>query len=118
MLRHEATPAVPHLLRLRAGVPDGARATAGRIARCPLDEGAPDCTRNTQPPLQVHRYNTSTYVLRQHPCATYEAPFLYLLVGRNRALLIDSGAVADARAMPLADTVMGRCPTSAAPNCR
>ena len=74
------------------------------------NEGAPDCTRNTQPPLQVHRYNASTYVLRQNPCATYEAPFLYLLVGRNRALLIDSGAVADARTMPLANTVMGLLP--------
>ena len=74
------------------------------------NEGAPDCTRNTQPPLQVHRYNASTYVLRQNPCATYEAPFLYLLIGTNRALLIDSGAVADARTMPLANTVMGLLP--------
>ena len=74
------------------------------------NEGAQDCTRNTQPPLQVHRYNASTYVLRQNPCATYEAPFMYLLVGSNRALLIDSGAVADARVMPLADTVMGLLP--------
>lgn len=71
------------------------------------NEGAPDCTRTTQPPLQVHRYNAGTYVLRQNPCATYEAPFLYLLIGTRRALLIDSGAVADAKAMPLADTVMG-----------
>lgn len=74
------------------------------------NEGAPDCTRTTQPPLQVHRYNAGTYVLRQNPCATYEAPFLYLLVGTRRALLIDSGAVADAKAMPLADTVMALLP--------
>ncbi len=74
------------------------------------NEGAPDCTRSTQPPLQVHRYNASTYVLRENPCATYEAPFLYLLIGTNKALLIDSGAVADAKVMPLADTVMDLLP--------
>lgn len=74
------------------------------------NEGASDCTRSSQPPLQVHRYNAGTYVLRQNPCATYEAPFLYLLIGTRAALLIDSGAVADARAMPLADTVMDLLP--------
>ena len=74
------------------------------------NEGARDCTRNTQPPLQVHRYNANTYVLRQNPCATYEAPFLYLLIGTHRALLIDSGAVAEVRMMPLANTVMGLLP--------
>src|SRR5262245_34187172 len=28
------------------------------------NEGAPDCTRSTQPPLQVHRYDANTYLLR------------------------------------------------------
>jgi len=74
------------------------------------NEGASDCTRSTQPALQVHRYNANTYVLRQNPCATYEAPFMYLLVGTRKALLIDSGAVADAGAMPLATTVMSLLP--------
>ncbi|HJW44882.1 MAG TPA: MBL fold metallo-hydrolase [Lysobacter sp.] len=74
------------------------------------NEGAPDCTGSTQPPLQVHRYNANTYVLRENPCATYEAPFLYLLIGTSKALLIDSGAVADAKVMPLADTVMDLLP--------
>jgi hypothetical protein len=40
------------------------------------NEGALDCTHNPQPPLQVHRYNANMVVLRQNPCATYEAPFL------------------------------------------
>jgi glyoxylase-like metal-dependent hydrolase (beta-lactamase superfamily II) len=35
---------------------------------------------------------------------------MYLLVGDSRALLIDTGAVADAKAMPLAKTVMGLLP--------
>ena len=74
------------------------------------NEGMRDCSHNTQPSLQVHRYNANTYVLRQNPCATYEAPFLYLLIGTRRALLIDSGAVADASTMPLANTVIGLLP--------
>jgi len=53
--------------------------------------------------------NTPTF-LRETPCATTEAPFIYLLVGSHRALLIDTGDVADAKQMPLAQTVMGLLP--------
>jgi hydroxyacylglutathione hydrolase len=69
------------------------------------NSGAADCRKHPPPPLQVHRYNERTFILRENPCATYEAPFLYLLQGTTRALLIDTGAVADAREMPLAQTV-------------
>jgi len=72
--------------------------------------GSEDCVKNPQPAIQVHRYNSQTFILRQNPCATYEAPFLYLLVGKNRALLIDTGAVADAKAMPLAENVISLLP--------
>jgi glyoxylase-like metal-dependent hydrolase (beta-lactamase superfamily II) len=40
----------------------------------------------------------------------YEAPFIYLLVGKTKALLIDTGAVADAKTMPLAQTVISLLP--------
>ena len=70
------------------------------------NEGSKDCIKNPQPPLQVHRYNAQTFILRQSLCATYEAPFIYLLIGKNKALLIDTGAVADAKTMPLAQTVI------------
>ena len=70
------------------------------------NEGAPDCSRNTQPPLQVHTYNASTYIIRENPCVTFEAPFMYLLIGSQRALLIDSGDVSDPQKAPLAATVM------------
>ena len=69
------------------------------------NEGSKDCIKNPQPPIQVHRYNAETFILRENLCATYEAPFIYLLIGKNRALLIDTGAVADAKTMPLAETV-------------
>ena len=68
--------------------------------------GSEDCSKNPQPPIQVHRYNAETFILRENLCATYEAPFIYLLIGKDKALLIDTGAVANAKAMPLAETVM------------
>src|SRR5215469_13112972 len=46
-------------------------------------EGAGDCQKNPPPPLQVHRYNAQTFILRESLCATYEGPFLYLLMGRS-----------------------------------
>ena len=70
------------------------------------NEGSEDCVKNPQPPIQVHRYNAQTFILRESLCATYEAPFIYLLIGKTKALLIDTGAVADAKIMPLAQTVI------------
>lgn len=73
-------------------------------------EGAQDCAASPQLPLQVHRHDESTVILRQNPCASFEANFLYLLIGQERALLIDSGAIADPAWMPLAATVMELLP--------
>lgn len=78
------------------------------------NDGSSDCSRNPQPPIQVHRYNASTFILRENLCATYEAPFIYLLIGKNKALLIDTGAVTDAKTMPLAQTVMSLLATEGA----
>jgi hydroxyacylglutathione hydrolase len=86
---------------------------ADPVAR-PIDihwnQGAADCKKTPQPPLQVYPYDAQTYILRESPCATFEAPFMYLLVGTDKALLIDTGDVADAAAAPLADTVMKLLP--------
>lgn len=68
--------------------------------------GAADCALAPQEPLQVHTYEPQTFILRQSPCADFEANFLYLLVGSHKALLIDTGAVADPKQMPLARTVL------------
>jgi glyoxylase-like metal-dependent hydrolase (beta-lactamase superfamily II) len=74
------------------------------------NEGAADCATTQQPPIQVHPYNSQTFILRENLCATAEAPFLYLLVGSTKALLIDTGDVADPKQMPLAQTVMSLLP--------
>ena len=41
--------------------------------------------------VHVVQLGDKTFCLRQDKCATFEAPFLYLLVGSERCLLIDSG---------------------------
>jgi hydroxyacylglutathione hydrolase len=74
------------------------------------NEGAPDCTATPQDPLQVHAYEPQTFILRQSPCASFEANFLYLLIGSDKALLIDTGAGADPKKMPLAKTILELLP--------
>lgn len=44
------------------------------------------------PKIQVHAYDPHSYVLRQSKAVSYEAPFLFLLFGNDRALLLDTGA--------------------------
>ena len=68
--------------------------------------GAQDCAAASEPPLQVHAYDAQTYILRQSLCASFEGDFIYLLVGSQKALLIDTGAIADAGKMPLAKTIL------------
>ena len=45
------------------------------------DEGKASCAGNSAPPIQVHPYNARTFVLRENLCLTFEAPFMYLLLG-------------------------------------
>jgi glyoxylase-like metal-dependent hydrolase (beta-lactamase superfamily II) len=44
------------------------------------------------PQLLVHAYNDGFFILRQAACTNFEKPFLYLLFGQERALLLDTGA--------------------------
>jgi hydroxyacylglutathione hydrolase len=62
---------------------------------------------STDPAIQVHRYDEHTVILRQSKAVHYEAPFLFLLFGNDRALLLDTGATADPAAFPLRSTVDG-----------
>src|SRR6202046_2198671 len=74
------------------------------------NEGSADCAKNPQPPLQVHQYNARTFILRENLCTTFEAPFMYLLIGSTKALLIDTGDIEDSKVVPLAETVMHLLP--------
>ena len=84
---------------------------AGTSMDVPWRSGAADCSVNPPPPLQVHRYDEHTYILRESLCTTYEAPFMYLLIGDAKALLIDTGDVTQAQKVPLASTVMSLLPS-------
>src|SRR5579859_6871269 len=89
--------------------------TRAAIAEAPQfdahwDPGAQDCAAAKHPSLEVYRYDARTYILREDLCSTWEAPFMYLLVGDRQALLIDTGDVADPKLMPLADTVLSLLP--------
>src|SRR2546429_10010413 len=52
--------------------------------------GGPNCIE--VPSWQIHQYNEDFYILRESGCTNYEKPFLYLLFGKDRALLEDTGA--------------------------
>lgn len=69
--------------------------------------GTPPHSASRDPPIQVHEYEERTFVLRQSKDLSFEAPFLYLLLGDQRALLLDTGATSDPRTFPLRTTVDG-----------
>ena len=50
----------------------------------------PDCPGGS--PFVAHDYNATFIILRQSGCTNFEKPFLYLLLGANQALLVDTGA--------------------------
>lgn len=51
-----------------------------------------DGTLPEEPATQVQRLDDDTFVIRQSIKTNFEAPFLYLLFGRDKALLVDTGA--------------------------
>ena len=67
-------------------------AAAGPAAAKPLFAPWIDGTSANEPQMQVQRYDADTFVIRQSVKTNFEAPFLYLLFGKDRALLLDTGA--------------------------
>ncbi|WP_067540260.1 MBL fold metallo-hydrolase [Nocardia crassostreae] len=63
--------------------------------------GSPSAKHNTDDDIQVHAYDEHTVILRQNMAVHCEAPFLYMLFGNARAVLIDTGATAYAEFFPL-----------------
>ena len=93
------------------GFAQGAAEVGTNSIRDPFwNGGAKDCNANPQPPLEQRSLNAGTVLLREGLCSTFEAPFLYLLIGSKKALLIDTGDVTDAAQMPLAKTILGLLP--------
>ena len=67
--------------------------------------GGRSAKRPGDPKIQVHRYDEHTIILRQSKSVHYEAPFLFLLFGNDRVLLLDTGATAEPEKFPLRQTV-------------
>jgi len=51
-----------------------------------------DGTTPSEPETQVQTIDADTFVIRQSVETNFEAPFLYLIFGKERALLLDTGA--------------------------
>lgn len=93
----------------------GSDDTINFVGRAPLESletvvwnhGAPTRRRNSEPPVQIHWVDAHTVMLRQSKMLSYEAPFLYLFFGHDRAVLFDTGATRDPSAFPLRESVDG-----------
>lgn len=73
----------------QASQPNGGGVRTGSLPRSWQVSG-PDCKENPQ--FQIHEYNPDLYIFRESGCSNYEKPFLYLLFGKEKALLLDTGA--------------------------
>jgi hydroxyacylglutathione hydrolase len=67
--------------------------------------GAPARSQCTDPAIQVHRSDRHTFILRVSKAVSFEAPFIFLLFGNERAILFDTGPSADPARVPVRRTV-------------
>jgi glyoxylase-like metal-dependent hydrolase (beta-lactamase superfamily II) len=77
----------PRWLGLLLALAFSAPVNAGPLEFAPWNAGLAE-----EPAFQVQRIDGDTFVIRQSVRTNFEAPFLYLLFGHDRALLLDSGA--------------------------
>src|SRR5579859_2561978 len=67
--------------------------------------GGPECMEMQE--YYIHQYNPNFYILRQSGCTDYEKPFLYLIFGRDKAMLWDTGS-RNSRVREAVDRLMER----------
>lgn len=100
-------PVRPVVLGLAVLAAGGFGATAAHAAAPQLfAERWIDGTNGAEPATQVQALNGDTFVIRQSVKTNFEAPFVYLLFGQDKALLIDSGAQ-DGQIRQAVDRVIG-----------
>ena len=80
-------------------------AVPAELDRVQWIHGSVSPKHNKDPDLQVHRYNDHTVIMRQNKAVHYEAPFLFLLFGNERAILLDTGSTKSPDYFPLRATV-------------
>ena len=80
---------VPVIMSAQFPEPDGGTVERGVLPRAWMT-GGPKCME--VPEWQVHEYNPDFYILRQSGCTDFEKPFVYLIFGKDKALLFDTGS--------------------------
>ena len=79
----------PAFSRAQIPQPDGGSIQPG-ILPLTWPTGGPKCME--LPEWFVHEYNPQFFILRQSGCTDYEKPFVYLIFGKTKALLFDTGS--------------------------
>ena len=69
--------------------PDGGGVRSG-ILPLRWQVSGPSCTG--EPKFEIAPYNDDLYILRESGCSNYEKPFVFLLFGADKVLLLDTGA--------------------------
>ena len=69
--------------------PDGGGVRPG-VLPAAWNVSGPQCP--AKPEFQVHEYNPDLYILRESGCSNYEKPFLYLIFGKDKVMMLDTGA--------------------------
>jgi hypothetical protein len=77
------------LLMWQAPEPNGGGVRTGTLPKA-WRTGGPNCME--APDWEIHEYNPDFFILRESGCVNYEKPFLYLLFGKDKCFLIDTGA--------------------------
>ncbi|MBY0507119.1 MAG: MBL fold metallo-hydrolase [Bryobacteraceae bacterium] len=76
----------------------------GRLPR-EWPTGGPRCMES--PDFFIHEYNPHLFILRESGCSHYEKPFLYLIFGQERVMLLDTGA-GKSELVPLVDRLIAQ----------
>lgn len=79
--------------KLKQPAPDPIDPESQKIANKKWIHGAPDCNAPNarEPKYEVLEVNPGYFIIRQNKCITFEAPFMYLMIGEDGAFLHDTG---------------------------
>ena len=86
------SPALQVPSRWRLGAPRGIRSRASGRNCAPFSIFARKVKYQSPSAFAVHEYNDDFYIIRESGCVHYEKPFLYLIFGEDKAMLMDTGA--------------------------
>lgn len=100
---------LPQHCQTKASPPDPIDAESQLIANKKWIHGAPDCDAPgaREPKYDFLEVNPGYFIIRQNKCITFEAPFMYLMIGETGAFLHDTGDSHSAEDFPLRALIDG-----------